>query len=150
MFVTPFENKLNFNIRPQLHKVTFYWIVPFAIFKGVYLYINPFGHTEEYVFGLFLLITLCIILMAIISLFKPWMMSVHVNGNLISQVTEFGGEIIIDIERLDYDLSVYDDNGLSLITVDGSRLDLASKLFKESDLNKLIEYIQQTNNSADD
>ena len=82
--------------------------------------------------------------MAFMSLFKPWMLSVNVSDNIISQVTEFGGEIVIDINLLDFELSVYDDLGLELITTEGNTLLLDSHLFKESDLLRLVEYIQLT------
>ena len=82
--------------------------------------------------------------MAFMSLFKPWMLSVNVSDNIISQVTEFGGEIVIDINLLDFELSVYDDLGLELITTEGNTLLLHSHLFKESDLLRLVEYIQLT------
>lgn len=114
------------------------------IFQCVYLYVNPFNHDLDFIIGISFLVIIAVILMALMSLFKPWMLSVHVSDNVISQVTEFGGEVVIDINLLDYELSVYDEVGLMLVTTEGARLQLERSLFKESDLSKLVEYIQLT------
>lgn len=135
---------MKFHIRPQVHRITFYWIVPYVIFQCVYLYVNPFNHDLDFIIGISFLVIIAVILMALMSLFKPWMLSVHVSDNVISQVTEFGGEVVIDINLLDYELSVYDEVGLMLVTTEGARLQLERSLFKESDLSKLVEYIQLT------
>lgn len=76
------------------------------------------------------------------SLFKPWMLSLNADENIIRQATDFGGEIVIDIHQLDKGLSVYDEEGLKLVTTQGAILLLENHLFKKSDLLKLIAYIE--------
>jgi hypothetical protein len=105
---------------------------------------NPFGHDISVIKGISFLALMGVILMAFMSLFKPWMLSVNVSDNIISQITEFGGEVVIDINLLDFELSVYDDLGLKLITTEGNTLLLHGHLFKESDLLRIVEYIQLT------
>ena len=139
---------MKFHIRPQVHKITFYWIVPYILFQFVYLYINPFGHDDSVIMGISFLTIIGVILMAFMSLFKPWMLSVNVSNNIISQITEFGGEIVIDINLLDFEQSVYDDFGLELTTTEGSTLLLHSHLFKESDLLGLVDYIHLINDNG--
>ena len=116
------------------------------IFQFVYLYMNPFGHDISVIKGISFLAIMGVILMAFMSLFKPWMLSVNIVDNKISQVTEFGGEIVIDINLLDFDLSTYDHLGLKLVTTEGNTLMLHDHLFKKSDLLRLVEYIQLTRN----
>jgi hypothetical protein len=103
---------------------------------------NPFGHDISVIKGISFLAIMGVILMAFMSLFKPWMLSVNIADNKISQITEFGGEIVIDINFLDFDISTYDSLGLKLVTTEGNTLMLHSHLFKESDLLRLVEYIQ--------
>ena len=117
------------------------------IFQLVYLYINPFGHDLNYLKGISFLVIFAVISMAIMSLFKPWMLSVDVSDNVISQITELGGQVVIDINHLDFERTVHNNDGLELVTTDGNILLLHSHLFKESDLLRLADYIQLTSYS---
>ena len=133
---------MKFQIRPQLNKITFYSIAPYIIFQFTYLYINPFNHDENFINAIYFLAIIGVVLMAFMSLFKPWMLSLNADENIIRQATDFGGEIVIDIHQLDKGLSVYDEEGLKLVTTQGAILLLENHLFKKSDLLKLIAYIE--------
>jgi len=87
--------------------------------------------------------------LALMALLKPWLESVDISDNLISQSTSCGGEIKIDIHLLDLDHSFYNDSGLNLITTEGANLMLEMSLFNEPDLIRVAEHINLIREQGD-
>lgn len=132
---------MKFTVKPQIHKTTFYIIIPFLIGQIIYAVINPFGHDEQTLAATSLLVAVVVLIKAMMSIFSTWLNRVTVDNNLLNQSTEFGGDITLDIYQLDLQRSNNDDGGLLLINNEGQKLALSSRLFKESDLKKIANHI---------
>ena len=132
---------MTFTIKPQIHKATFYIIIPFLIGQIIYAVINPFGHDEQTLAATSLIVAIIVLIKAMMSIFSPWFHRVTVDNNLINQSTEVGGDITLDIYQLDLQRSNNDDGGLLLINNEGQKLELSKRLFKSSDLKKIASHI---------
>jgi len=140
---------LKYCIRPQVHKITFYSVVPLLVFTFVYFFVNPFGNDEGLLIVILFVSIIGCILLALMALLKPWLESVDISDNLISQSTSCGGEIKIDIHLLDLEHSFYNDSGLNLITTEGANLMLEMSLFDEPDLMRVAEHINLIREQGD-
>ena len=140
---------MKFCIRPQAHKITFYSVVPYLVFTFVYFFVNPFGNDEGLLIVILFVSIIGCILLALMALFKPWLESVDISDNIISQSTSYGGEIKIDIHLLDLEHSFYSDSGLSLVTTEGANLILEMSLFNEPDLMRVAKHINLIREQCD-
>jgi len=132
---------MTFLVKPQIHKTTFYIIIPFLIGQIIYAVINPFGHDEQTLAATSFIVAIVVLLKAMMSLFSPWFNQVSIDNNLINQSTEFGGDVTLDIYQLDLQRSNNDDDGLLLVNNQGQELVLSRQLFKASDLKKIASHI---------
>ncbi|MGB0836351.1 MAG: hypothetical protein ACPGR2_17710 [Psychrobium sp.] len=140
---------LKFSIRPQIHKTTFYFIVPFLCFQFAYLYLNPFGQDEGKVMAISFMVIVILVLKALMSLFLPFFQEVNVDGYFINQLTEWGGDVTIDIRELDLALSSNTASHIELVTIQGQRLEFFSATFRASDLQKLAQHIDEMLKNSD-
>ena len=136
---------MEFSIKPKVNRVTFYWAVPFLILSFPFLYGNPFNFEPSTFVGIVFILTVGFISILFMSLFKPWLMTVSIKKNIIRQVTDFGGEIKINILKINFNMTYHDDSGLNIAPESGESLFLSSLLFSDEDLYKLVAYINKLN-----
>ena len=136
---------MNFKVRPKLHLVTYYNLVPNIALAIVLLLLSDFGLTESFKYGAFFFIVVTSFIHMLSSLFEPWFSELEFRDGHVLYTTSFGGTVDVDLSRLDPERGSVSKGSFFLVDLDGNYVDISTKLYSESDVVKvldcLIEYV---------
>lgn len=132
-----------FKIRPKLHLVSYYQLLPTFALAIALLIFSYFGISESMFYATYFYVVVSAVMIAAMSLFEPWFSEIEVTDDMISQSTFFGGEIKINIKNLDYDDTVWSKSGLLIMDLNGNRIHVSSLLFAKSDISKVYDHLSE-------
>ena len=133
---------MNFKIRPKLHLVTYYRLLPLialALVLGLFSY---FGFSQSFFYAIFFYIVLISIIIAVMCLFEPLFSEVSVEESKISYLTFAGGEIVIDLDDLNPNKCILNSVGLFIEDNLENQLIISNRLFAPADIQKVIAHIE--------
>ncbi len=136
---------MNFKVRPKLHLVTYYNLVPNIAFAVVLLLLSDFGLSDRFKYGAFIFIVVTSLIHGLSSLFEPWFSELEFRDGHILYTTSFGGTVDVDLNRLDIEQGSVSKGEIILVDLDGNSVEISNKLYSKSDVVKvmdcLIEYV---------
>ena len=136
---------MNFKIRPRLHLVTYYNLVPNIAFAIVLLLLSNIGLSDRFKYGAFIFIVVTSLIYALTSLFEPWFSELEFRDGHVHYTTAFGGAVDVDLNRLDPEKSHFSFGSFWLDDLDGNSVEIDTKLYSRSDVVKamdcIIEYV---------
>ncbi len=105
----------------------------------MYVIFNGFEVTEQLVIFI-ILSTVALIIILIKSFIAPSLFEIEVNGPLITQQSEIGGIIKINLNTSDYSL---DKSKLLIKSHRGDYLIVNNDIFSNHDIEKLIKHVKK-------
>ena len=136
---------MNFKVRPRLHLVTYYNLVPTIAFAVVLLLLGNLGLSDKFKYGAFIFIVVTSLFHGLSSLFEPWFSELEFRDGHVVYTTSFGGIVDVDLSRLDLEKGHVSKGSFWLVDLDGNSVEINNKLYLKSDVVKvmdcLIEYV---------
>ena len=132
---------MNFKVKPRLHLVTFYTLLPNFAFAIALLIASQYGLSDSFKYGAFFSIVLGSFCLAIISLFKGLMSEIEFKDGHVIYVTEIGGLADVDLRDLVEDESIVTKHALFLVDKGGNKANIYLKLYLATDVEKILTYM---------
>lgn len=132
-----------FKIRPKLHLVTYYSVLPFfALAVGLMIF-SFFGISKSFFYGTYFYIVVSAIMMSALALFEPFFSEITVTDETVSYLTSVGGEVKVNLSTLNYDETVWDETGLLIIDMNGNKIHISKLIFARSDISKVFDHLSE-------
>lgn len=125
-------------VTPKVHRVTFYTCVPYLIF---FTALHIIGKPDSEAFGYFVILCFATVFLLLKALVTPWLMPTIVKPNSISSITQYGGEIVIELDELALEYCYTGVDGLHIQSNTGQTLHLNNTLYAAKDLEKILQRI---------
>ena len=136
---------MNFKVRPRLHLVTLYNLIPNFAFAIILLVLSNYGLSDNFKYGAFFVIVISSVYNALSSLFEPWFSELEFKNGHVIYTTSLGGLVDVNLSNLDEEKSHISKSLISLVDFDGNSVDVFNNLYLKSDtvkmLDCLIEYV---------
>jgi hypothetical protein len=132
---------LNFKVKPRLHLLTYYTLLPNFSFAIALLIASQYGLTDAFKYGAFFMIVLTSFCLAITTLFKGLLSEVEFNDGHLIYVTEIGGLADVDLNLLVEEESVITKQALFLVDTNGNKANIYLSLYSATDVERMITYL---------
>ncbi|MDT0583882.1 MULTISPECIES: hypothetical protein [Alteromonadaceae] len=132
---------MSFKVKPRLHLLTYYTLLPNFAFAIALLILSQFGLSDSFKYGAFFSIALGSFCLAIISLFKGLLSEIEFTDGHVIYVTEFGGLADVDLSKLVAEKSTITKSALVLVDANGNKANIQLNLYFAADVEKVLTYI---------
>ena len=132
---------MSFKVKPRLHLLTYYTLLPNFAFAIALLIFSQFGLSDSFKYGAFFSIVLGSFCLAIISLLKGLMSEIEFTDGHVIYVTDLGGLADVDLTKLVDEKSIITKSDLYLVDANGNKADIQLNLYFAADVEKMLTYI---------
>jgi hypothetical protein len=130
---------LNFKVRPRLHLVTLFNLIPNFVLAIMLLVFSDYGLSDKFKYGAFIIIVISSVYNALSSLFEPWFSELEFKNGHVLYTTGLGGLVDVNLSNLDEEKSHISKSLISLVDFDGNTVDVLNKLYLKSDVVKMLD-----------